>query len=91
VERAVLAPEQLAVAAAVRRLMAAYRDARELIEVGAYAPGSDPDVDLAIRLRPALDAFARQSPQAVVPADQAWHDLSAMVAGAGLLDAGAAA
>ena len=91
VERAVLAPEQLAVAAAVRRLLAAYRDARELIEVGAYAPGSDPDVDLAIRLRPALDAFARQSPQAVVPSDQAWHDLSAMVAGAGLLDPGAAA
>jgi flagellum-specific ATP synthase len=81
VERAVLGPDQLALAGAARRLLAAYRDARELIEVGAYAAGSDPDVDLAIRLRPELDAFLRQGPDEVVAADQAWGHLAAVLAG----------
>jgi len=84
VERAVLAPDRLALAAVTRRLLAAFRDARELIEVGAYAPGSDPDVDLAIRLRPELDAFARQRPDEVVPADAAWGHLGAVLASGGL-------
>jgi flagellum-specific ATP synthase len=81
VERAVLTPDQLTLASVARRLLAAYRDARELIEVGAYAAGSDPDVDLAIRLRPQLDAFLRQRSDEVVAADQAWRHLGAVLAG----------
>ncbi len=81
VERAICTPEQLHLAATARRLLAAHRDARELIEVGAYAAGSDPDVDLAITLRPALDAFLRQPPDGVVPAAQAWQALAAALTG----------
>ncbi len=79
VERAVLAPEQVLVAATARRLLAAWRDARELVEVGAYAPGSDPDVDAAIRLRSQLDAFLRQDAGEVADPAQAWQELAAIL------------
>jgi flagellum-specific ATP synthase len=81
VERAVLEPGQLALAATARRLLAAFRDARELIEVGAYAAGSDPDVDVAIALRPQLEAFLRQAPDQVVDVEAAWRQLGAVLAG----------
>ena len=45
--RAVVPPQQMADAREVRRLMGALRDVKELIEIGAYQPGSDPLVDRA--------------------------------------------
>jgi flagellum-specific ATP synthase len=81
VDRAVLRADQLALATTARRLLAAYRNARELIEVGAYATGSDPDIDLAIALRPQLDAFLRQQSGEVVAAEKAWAHLGAILAG----------
>lgn len=42
------------------RLLAAHREAEELIQIGAYAKGSSPDVDAAIALRGAIDGFLRQ-------------------------------
>jgi len=47
--------------ATVKRLLAAYRDAQVLIEVGAYVPGTNSDVDTAVRLLPQLNEFLRQS------------------------------
>ncbi len=43
-----------------RKLLAAYREAEDLIMLGAYAKGSDPDVDKAIDMKPAMDAFLQQ-------------------------------
>jgi len=51
---------QQAVAGEVRRLLAAYADARDLIEIGAYVPGTNPLVDRAVSLRPAIEDFLRQ-------------------------------
>ena len=79
VDRAVCSPEQLRLAAQTRQLLAAHRDARELIEVGAYAMGSDADVDRAIALNGAITAFLRQSPDGVVPADEAWRALAELL------------
>jgi flagellum-specific ATP synthase len=79
VERAVCTPEQLRLAGLARRLLAAYREARDLIEVGAYAAGSDPDVDVAIRVRPALEAFLRQPPDGVEPAAASWEALAGVL------------
>jgi flagellum-specific ATP synthase len=67
-------------ATALRRMMAAHRDARELIEIGAYAPGSNPLVDSAVRLRSRIDAFLRQDIMAITPAAQAWNWLHDLVA-----------
>jgi flagellum-specific ATP synthase len=77
VERAVTGPHQQALAGTARRLLAAWRDVRELVEVGAYAAGSDPDVDAALRLRPALEDFLRQPPDEICPAAESWMRLSA--------------
>ncbi|MFZ6765326.1 FliI/YscN family ATPase [Pseudoroseomonas sp. WGS1072] len=43
-----------------RRLLSAHADMAEMIRLGAYRTGSDPLVDRAIRLQPALDAFLGQ-------------------------------
>jgi flagellum-specific ATP synthase len=86
---AVTTPEQRAQASVMRRVLAAHRDARELIEVGAYAPGSNPDVDAAVALWPAVDAFLRQPLDEVLDADQSWQQLAALTTG--LLQAGARA
>ena len=40
--------------------MATYADMEELIRLGAYRPGSSPEVDEAIGLHPALEAFLGQ-------------------------------
>ncbi len=47
-------------ALSARELLAAYRESADLIEVGAYAAGSNPRVDRAIRCRDTLSAFLRQ-------------------------------
>lgn len=43
-----------------RRFMATYDDMAELIRLGAYRRGSDPEVDRAIQLHPALEQFLSQ-------------------------------
>jgi flagellum-specific ATP synthase len=52
--------EVLGAGARVRELLAAWRDARDLIEIDAYVPGTNPLVDRAVEVRPAIDAFLRQ-------------------------------
>jgi FliI/YscN family ATPase len=48
----------------VRRLLAAYADAEELIAIGAYAHGADAATDAAIAMKEKLEAFLRQDAQA---------------------------
>jgi flagellum-specific ATP synthase len=43
-----------------RQTLATYADMEELIRLGAYRSGSSPEVDEAIRLNPALEAFLAQ-------------------------------
>ncbi len=79
VDRAVLPPDRLALMFAARRLLGAFREVRELVEVGAYAPGSDPVADLAIALRPQLDAFLRQAPADAADPEATWARLAEIV------------
>jgi FliI/YscN family ATPase len=44
----------------LRRLLAAHEKARDLINIGAYAPGSDPQIDEAIALMPKALEFLQQ-------------------------------
>jgi FliI/YscN family ATPase len=44
----------------LKDLLAAYRENEDLIQIGAYAPGSNPRVDRAIRVREPINAFLRQ-------------------------------
>jgi flagellum-specific ATP synthase len=52
--------EHRKLASGMRRLLAAYRDAEDLIQVGAYAEGSDPLVDEAIQRRPLIESLLQQ-------------------------------
>jgi len=60
VMRDVTSPAHQRAASRIRSLLAAYRDAEDLIQVGAYAHGSNPEVDAAIARMDAIDAFLRQ-------------------------------
>lgn len=45
----------------VKNTMAVYRDAEDLINIGAYVSGSSPQIDEAITLMPQINAFLRQT------------------------------
>ncbi len=44
----------------VKSLLAAYAEAEDLINIGAYAKGSNPQIDRALRSMPRIEAFLRQ-------------------------------
>jgi flagellum-specific ATP synthase len=56
----VISREQKTQIGRVKDLMAAYRESEDLIQIGAYAPGSNPRVDRAIKVREPLANFLRQ-------------------------------
>jgi FliI/YscN family ATPase len=58
-----VSPEHRRLAGALRSSLAEFDGARDLIEVGAYAPGSSRAIDMAVRLRPAVEAYLRQPPE----------------------------
>ncbi len=79
-EKALTSREQRADATMVRRLMAARRDAKDLIDIGAYVSGSNPTVDRALRLSDSIDGFLRQDMEDLSPAALSWaalHDIAA--------------
>lgn len=53
-------PAQNQLVATARRFISSYENMAELIKLGAYRRGSDPEIDEAIRLYPALEAFMTQ-------------------------------
>jgi flagellum-specific ATP synthase len=76
---AVTTPEQRAAATRLRRLLAAHRDVRELVEIGAYVPGTNPDADTARELWPRVEAFLRQDLDTRCTAAESWAALDALV------------
>jgi flagellum-specific ATP synthase len=53
-------PDEMRLARRFKQLYSAYRRSRDLINVGAYVRGADPDIDEALRLREHFLAFLRQ-------------------------------
>ncbi|HXE44789.1 MAG TPA: FliI/YscN family ATPase [Conexibacter sp.] len=79
----VVSPEVRAAGQAVRQLLAAYREKEDLIAIGAYQRGTDPLVDAAIVLRPAVERFLRQAVDertSAADADRALLDIAAAIA-----------
>jgi flagellum-specific ATP synthase len=70
---------QMADAGTLRRLLAAHRDVRELVEIGAYVRGSDPDADMALALLPRINDFLRQPLDAPTPTPETWAALRQIV------------
>ncbi|MEW6191837.1 MAG: flagellar protein export ATPase FliI [Bacillota bacterium] len=59
----VASPEHRQAAGRQRELLAAYRQAEDLINIGAYVAGSNPTIDQAIAVHGAINAFLRQGPE----------------------------
>jgi flagellum-specific ATP synthase len=72
----IISDAQRSGANALARMEAAYREKEDLILVGAYQKGSDPQVDAAVALREATLNFLQQRPEESCPADQTRQMLS---------------
>ncbi|HUW88223.1 MAG TPA: FliI/YscN family ATPase [Candidatus Paceibacterota bacterium] len=75
----VASDEQVRAGGIVRELLAAWRDAKDLIEIGAYVAGTNPVVDRAVALKSTIDAFCRQPMDEVTDLATARDALVAMV------------
>ncbi len=65
----------------LKRLLAAYQDARDLINIGAYQRGADPQVDRAIDRMAAIRQFLRQTPDQPTPLSETKLQLQAILKG----------
>lgn len=70
---------QTAVATEVRKWMAIYDEHRELIQIGAYRPGSNPQIDRAIAIKPTIDGFLKQSRNDIVEWNDAWEKIGHLI------------
>lgn len=72
--------EQRALAGRLRELLAVYRKSEDLVQIGAYVPGSNPRLDTAIRMLDDIQAFLRQGVDERVSFDASWAQLAALLA-----------
>jgi flagellum-specific ATP synthase len=79
VASAVIEPTARQDAQHLRRLLAAHRSVRELVEIGAYVAGTDPDADQALALMPRINAFLRQDMDDSTDAADTWSELHELV------------
>ncbi len=78
---AVSEPAHREQAALIRRLMAVYAKSEDLVRIGAYKAGSDPDLDRALRARGVLRAFMTQDAQERVGIVDSLRRLASLASG----------
>lgn len=71
----VLSDSQLVLVRKVQKLIALYEQNRDLIEVGAYKPGSNPLLDSALKSWPDLEDFLTQLPNECINTEDAFKQL----------------
>jgi flagellum-specific ATP synthase len=75
---AVCAPEHLSKVQRLRRLLADFTRSEDLIRIGAYQKGTDPDLDRAITVVPHLKSFTRQGPAEIPTLEQTLERLMSL-------------
>ena len=73
--------EHQAAASKMRKLMAMYRENKDLIDVGMYQAGTNPKLDVAIEMMPKINAFLQQRTSDSVNMDNTIHTLIDMMSG----------
>lgn len=73
-------PEENRLVKTARRYMSAYDDMSEMIRLGAYRRGSNPEVDTAIELQPPLEAFLGQGKTEQSTLDDGYDRLARILA-----------
>jgi flagellum-specific ATP synthase len=75
----VTTPPQQAAVVRLRQVLAARRRAQDLLDVGAYAPGSNPLVDAAVAHADAIEDFLCQPIDEIATSGDSWGRLAALV------------
>ena len=75
----IISREQRDLTIQLRRVMAARRQAQDLLDVGAYVAGSNPLVDAAVTHSRAIDAFLQQQMDERAPVADSWTRLGMLV------------
>ena len=73
-------PAEREITSEARKALAAYANMEELIRIGAYRAGADPELDRAIRLNPGLEAFLAQDKQEVTSLGEGFVRLQGLLA-----------
>lgn len=73
-------PHERALVSAARQAMSAYANMEELIRIGAYRPGADPQIDRAIALHDPIEGFLGQDKDDVTGLDESFARLDAILA-----------
>jgi flagellum-specific ATP synthase len=72
-------PEYWPVVQRAKRILSIYGDMEELIRLGAYRTGSNPETDEAIRLFPQLEAFLAQGKEEATNLGEGYRQLAQIV------------
>jgi flagellum-specific ATP synthase len=75
-------PAQRELVSETRRVLAMLERNRQIVEIGAYQPGSNPQLDRALQIAPALDAWLRQRVDETAGRDEAYAALQTLLKGA---------
>lgn len=74
---AITSKEQRELTTHLRGLLAAHRDGKDLIDIGAYVPGANPRLDEALMRWDDVLGFLRQDMHELTPAANSWAQLAA--------------
>jgi flagellum-specific ATP synthase len=80
----VVSDEHARAAATLRRVLSSWARSEDLVRIGAYKAGTDPDIDRALRFRPAIRNYLVQSarePETLVDARNQLLRLAASLEG----------
>ena len=75
----IVTPEHRDAAGKIRNMMSVYRDNQDLISIGAYKAGSNPDLDNAIAHINGINEFLQQSVGSKVDFDETIQQLLKLV------------
>jgi flagellum-specific ATP synthase len=71
-----IVPEEASdLASEARDIIATYREAEDLITIGAYKPGQNARVDRAVHVIDKINAFLKQSSSQKVTMEESWKAL----------------
>ncbi len=70
--------EQQNAAKRVQQVLGTWEEIEDLVNIGAYTPGSNPEFDLTIRMKPRIDAFLQQGMNERVGFEEAKTELLAL-------------
>jgi flagellum-specific ATP synthase len=70
--------ERRAMVTAAQDALAAAEEVRELVEVGAYVPGTNPAADRGLAAKPSIVEFLRQPSDEIVGFEEAWTQFEAI-------------